>query len=92
MFVAAATSASVVPVSPLVSIVRRVATRTVDCCLEHERQTSKFALALPASKVSTASTTTGRKSIMEIVHSRCAGIDVSKRDAKVYPGCRTWSP
>jgi hypothetical protein len=25
----------------------------------------------------------GRKSIMEIVHSRCAGMDVSKRDAKV---------
>src|SRR5207342_92582 len=25
----------------------------------------------------------GRKSIMEIIHSRCAGMDVSKRDAKV---------
>jgi len=59
MFVAVVAVASVVPVSLLVSMVRRVATRTVDCCLEHERQTSKFALALPASNGSTASTTTG---------------------------------
>jgi hypothetical protein len=39
--------ASVVPVSPLVSMARRVSTRTVDCCHEHERQTYSF-LALPA--------------------------------------------
>ena len=51
--------ASVVPVSLLVSMVRRVATRTVDCCLEHERQTFEFALALPASDGSPGSTTRG---------------------------------
>jgi hypothetical protein len=34
MFVAVVAVASVVPVSLLVSMVRRVATRTVDCCLE----------------------------------------------------------
>ena len=33
---------SVVPVSLLVSMVWRVSTRTVDCCLEHERQTSNL--------------------------------------------------
>ena len=59
MFIAVVAVASVVPVSLLVSMVRRFATRTVDCCLEHERQTSKFALALLASNESTASTTTG---------------------------------
>ena len=42
VFVAVAAVASVVPVSLLVSMVRRVATRTVDCCLEHERQTSNL--------------------------------------------------
>jgi transposase len=42
-----------------------------------------FALALPASNGSIASTTRGGMPIMEIVHSRCAGMDVSKRDAKV---------
>lgn len=47
MFVADPAVASVVPVSLLVSMVGRVSTRTVDCCLEHERQTSNF-LALPA--------------------------------------------
>src|SRR5829696_6635153 len=49
VFVAVVAVASVVPVSLLVSMARRVATRTVDCCLEHERQTSEFALALLAS-------------------------------------------
>src|SRR5215217_2707161 len=49
MFVAVVAVASVVPVSLLVSMARRVSTRTVDCCLEHERQTSEFALALLAS-------------------------------------------
>jgi hypothetical protein len=39
-------------------------------------------LALPASDVDRFDND-GRKSIMEIVHSRCAGMDVSKRDAKV---------
>ena len=42
VFVAVVAVASVVPVSLLVSMVRRVATRTVDCCLEHERQTYEF--------------------------------------------------
>jgi len=49
VFVAVVAVASVVPVSLLVSMARRVSTRTVDCCLEHERQTSEFALALLAS-------------------------------------------
>jgi hypothetical protein len=39
-------------------------------------------LALPASNVDRFDND-GRESIMEIVHSRCAGMDVSKRDAKV---------
>ena len=34
VFVAVVAVASVVPVSLLVSMARRVATRTVDCCLE----------------------------------------------------------
>lgn len=42
MFVAEPAVASVVPVSLLVSMVWRVSTRTVDCCLEHERQTSNL--------------------------------------------------
>lgn len=41
-FVAVVAVASVVPVSLSVSMVRRVSTRTVDCCLEHERQTLKL--------------------------------------------------
>jgi transposase len=83
MFVAVVAVASVVPVSLLVSMVRRVATRTVDCCLEHERQTSKFCLGPPRVERVNRCDNDGRKSIMEIVHSRCAGMDVSKRDAKV---------
>src|SRR5450759_1690438 len=42
VFVAEPAVASVVPVSLLVSMVWRVSTRTVDCCLEHERQTSNL--------------------------------------------------
>src|SRR4029450_8197904 len=83
VFVAVVAVASVVPVSLLVSMVRRVATRTVDCCLEHERQTSKFCLGPPRVERVDRFDNDGRKSIMEIVHSRCAGLDVSKRDAKV---------
>jgi hypothetical protein len=81
VFVAVVAVASVVPVSLLVSMARRVATRTVDCCLEHERQTSEFALALPASNGCWFG---GRRElIMEVIHGRCAGMDVSKRDVKV---------
>ena len=40
-----------------------------------------FLLALPASNVSRSREE--RKLIMEVVHERCAGMDVSKRDAKV---------
>ena len=47
MFVAVVAVASVVPVSLLVSMARRVATRTVDCRLEHERQTSELCLGPP---------------------------------------------
>jgi hypothetical protein len=73
--------ASVVPVSLLVSMVRRVSTRTVDCCLEDVRQTYEFPWPSPCR--------TGRRSarvtdlIMEVIHSRCAGMHVSKRNAKV---------
>jgi len=42
VFVAVVAVASVVPVSLLVSTVRRDATRTVDCCHEQERQTYEF--------------------------------------------------
>ena len=42
MFVAEPAVASVVPVSLLVSMGWRVSTRTVDCSLEHERQTSNL--------------------------------------------------
>ena len=42
VFVAVVAVASVVPVSLFVSMVRRVSTRTVDCCLEHERQSFEF--------------------------------------------------
>ena len=42
VFVAVVAVASVVPVSLLVSMARRVSTRTVDCCHEHERQTYEF--------------------------------------------------
>ncbi len=51
LFVAVVAVASVVPVSLLVSMVRRVSTRTVDCCHEHERQTSNL-LALPVTSSS----------------------------------------
>src|SRR5215218_10453250 len=83
MFVSVVAVASVVNVSLFVSMVRRVATRTVDCCLEHERQTSKICLGPPRVERVDRFDNDGRKSIMEIVHSRCAGMDVSKRDAKV---------
>jgi hypothetical protein len=69
--------------SLLVSMVRRVATRTVDCCCEHERQTFEFAFGPPRVEWVASFDTDGRKSIMEVIHSRCAGMDVSKRDAKV---------
>jgi transposase len=82
VFGAVVAVASVVPVSLLVSMVRRVATRTVDCCLEHARQTSNLPWPSPCRMVASFDTD-GRKSIREIVHSRCAGMDVSKRDAKV---------
>jgi hypothetical protein len=42
VFVAEPAVASVVPVSLLVSMGWRVSTRTVDCSLEHERQTSNL--------------------------------------------------
>src|SRR4029453_7635651 len=48
-----------------------------------ERQTSKFFFAPPRVERVERFDNEGRKSIMEIVHSRCAGMDVSKRDAKV---------
>jgi hypothetical protein len=48
-----------------------------------ERQTSKFCFGPPRVERVERFDNEGRKSIMEIVHSRCAGMDVSKRDAKV---------
>src|SRR5665811_1435830 len=59
---------------------RRAPTGTVDCCLEHERQTSD--LLCPPRDGHFAGV--GReRTVMEVIHPRCAGIDVSKRDAKV---------
>lgn len=80
VFVAEPAVCSVVPVSLLVSMVRRVSTRTVDCCLEHERQTSNL-LGPPRGERCWVGCR--REPAMEVIHSRCAGMDVSKRDAKV---------
>ena len=81
VFVAVVAVASVVPVSLLVSMVRRVSTRTVDCCLEHERQNSDFLGPPRGERLVVVGVREGV--IMEVMHSRCAGMDVSKRDAKV---------
>jgi hypothetical protein len=74
MFVAVVAVASVVPVSLLVSMARRVARRTVDCCLEHARQTSNLPWPPRVERVDRFDND-GRNSIMEIIHSRCAGMD-----------------
>jgi hypothetical protein len=83
MFVAMVAVASVVPVSLLVSMVPRVATRTVDLLPRARASDFRICLGPPRVERSSASTTDGRDSIMEIIHSRCAGMDASKRDAKV---------
>jgi len=67
-------------VSLLFSMVVEGSTRTVDCCLEHERQTSRNFLALPGTGTTSRAERSNR---VDLVHPRCAGIDISKRDAKV---------
>ena len=95
MFVAVVAVASVVPVSLLVSMARRVATRTVDCRLEHERQTSELPWPSPRRTVARSA---DEELIMDVIHGRCAGMDVSKRDAKVCVriaggvAARRWRP
>ena len=64
----------------LFSMVVEGSTRTVDCCLEHERQTSRNFLALPGTGTTSRAERSNR---VDLVHPRCAGIDISKRDAKV---------
>jgi hypothetical protein len=51
----------------------------MDCCLEHAHQTSDF----PALPGTDAHQGQEREAVVDVVHPRCAGIDISKRDAKV---------
>ena len=51
----------------------------MDCCLEHEHQTSDF----PALPGTDAHQGQAREAVVDVVHPRCAGVDISKRDAKV---------
>src|SRR5665648_285019 len=56
-------------------------TGTVDCCLEHARQTAIFSLPSPGRTCRWSQRSGGAGT--DVVHRRCAGIDISKRDAKV---------
>jgi|GEM_PF-4405815 len=50
---------------------------------EHERQTSALFPALPGTDIAITKVVMWKGAVMEMIHSRCAGLDVSKRDAKV---------
>ena len=65
---------------PVSSMARRVATRTVDCCLEHELRLPNC-LGPPRVERLLVRRTEGVDH--EVIQGRCAGMDVSKRDAKV---------
>src|SRR5437868_10830069 len=56
-------------------------TGTVDCCHEHARQTSD--LTCPPATDANGVGRERRERAMDVLHPRCAGIDVSKKDAKV---------
>src|SRR5674476_1178004 len=71
-------------------------TRFVDCCFEHVHQTTD-SLCLPRNstrghnRLLRPSVSNSKETIMEVLHQRCAGMDISKRDAKVCvrtPGAR----
>ena len=78
-------------------------TGTVDCCFEHECQIPILtSVLLPGTTPDTEGVGPPRSEgpihegmgVMEVVHQRCAGLDVSKRDAKVCvrsPGRRQGS-
>src|SRR3954449_6102490 len=56
-------------------------TGTVDWCVEPERQTCLFFPVLPTAD---AWRVRGGKGIeVDVIHARCAGLDISKKDAKV---------
>src|SRR5680860_600195 len=58
------------------------ATGTVDWCLR--ARASDFRISLPSPRRTPMMVRRGKQVVvMEIVHARCAGLDVSKRDAKV---------
>ena len=89
---------SVVPARPHISlVVEGPTTGTVDCCYEHACQIPVFLTlpgATPSDRVTRRTRRTERGMAMEVVHERCAGMDVSKRDAKVclrLPGSRRGS-
>jgi len=54
-------------------------TGTVECCFEHDVSLVSL-LALPGTG---AVTGTRKGTTMDLLHPRCAGVDVSKCDAKV---------
>ena len=82
VFVAVVAVASVVPVSLLVSMVRRAPREPWIVAFEHERQTSDFPWPSPRRTLSRVAALT--KGVDHGSHSRrCAGMDMSKRDAKV---------
>lgn len=58
------------------------ATGTVDCCFEHECQIPDPP-SPPWDGVSDHPLTDHREGTVELLHERCAGLDVSKRDVKV---------
>ena len=82
-------------------VVEDPTTGTVDCCFEHECQIPMLTPVLPGTTPDSrvpgkqcSGPPTGRWSGMEVVHERCAGLDVSKRDVKVCvrsPGKRRGS-
>lgn len=83
---------TVVRARPYISlVVEGPTTGTVHCCFEHECQTPAFSLPSPGPTQALGPTTDkgvdppSRKGCaeMEVVHERCAGLGVSKRDVKV---------
>src|SRR5437764_11642587 len=52
---------------------------TVDCCREHEHQNRPLPRLSPDRRLPEH----GRRRVMEVIHPRCCGMDISKRDAKV---------
>ena len=57
-------------------------TGTVDWCLEPVRQTCDFP-AFPTTDAVTQWATGEGSGAVDVIHPRCAGLDISKKDAKV---------